>query len=138
VPSLPVSRGGWATAPDAMWESAAAVISVLGVKWALRVLRALGERPLRHNELARAVTGIHPVVLSSTLRRMQDAGLVERQVDPGPPAGVSYLLTDLAWTVFPLIAALARWADTHSAELNRHPAWKDGGTGAPEARASPE
>jgi DNA-binding HxlR family transcriptional regulator len=107
-----------------MWESAAAVIAVLGAKWALRVVRALRERPLRHNELMRAVTGIHPAVLSGTVRRLQAAGLVERHVAPGPPAEVSYLLTSLARTVFPQIAALARWAGTHSAELGRHPAWE--------------
>ena len=120
----PVPGGGGAAASDDMWESAAAVIAVLSIRWALPVLRALGERPLRHNELVRAVAGVHPAVLSGTRRTLQDAGLVERHVAPGPPVQVTYLLTDLARSVFPQIAALAQWAETHSPELSRHPAWE--------------
>jgi DNA-binding HxlR family transcriptional regulator len=119
----PVPDGGWAAASNDMWDRAAAVIAVLSAKWALEVLRTLAGQRLRYNELIRAVAGIHPAVLSGTLRRMREAGLVERHVAPGPPPEVSYRLTGLARTLFPQISALARWADVHSAELGRHPAW---------------
>jgi DNA-binding HxlR family transcriptional regulator len=99
-------------------------MGVLGAKWVLRVLRALQSRPLRYNELMRGLPRIHPTVLADTLRRMQAAGLLERHVDPGPPAAVTYLLTSLAYDSLPLVTLLARWAREHKTELGLHEAWE--------------
>ena len=117
----------WPSAPgteDEAWSAAAAVMGVLGAKWVLRVLRALQSRPLRYNELMRGLPGIHPTVLAGTLRRMQAAGLLERHVDPGPPAAVTYLLTSLACDSLPLVTLLAQWADEHEAELSGREVWE--------------
>jgi DNA-binding HxlR family transcriptional regulator len=109
---------------DPAWDRAAALIGVLGAKWVLRVMRALQDKPLRHNELMRRLPGIHPTVLAGTLRRLQAAGMIDRHVHPGQPPGVSYQLTTLARDALPLITLLARWVDDHSVELNGRPVWE--------------
>lgn len=116
----------WPPAPgdsDEAWDEAATVLAQLGAKWVLRVMRALQSGPLRHNELMRALARIHPTVLADTLRRMQAAGLIDRHVDPGPPARVSYQLTSLAHDALPLVTLLSQWAVEHSAQMAGHEPW---------------
>jgi DNA-binding HxlR family transcriptional regulator len=100
------------------------VIDVLGAKWVLRVLRVLEPRPLRHNELQRAVNGIHAMVLDDTLRRLEAAGLVERQIQPATPPGVSYGLTRLGYSVHPLVEGISQWVIDHVEELAGFPVWQ--------------
>jgi DNA-binding HxlR family transcriptional regulator len=114
-------RASWPPGPgdsDEAWDNAATVLTLLGARWALRILRALQASPLRHNELMRALARVHPAVLTDTLRRMQSAGLISRHVHPGPPLQVSYQLTGLGHATLPLITFLSQWATEHSAQLS--------------------
>jgi len=110
---------------DQQWENAAAVIDVLGAKWVLRVVQVLEPGPLRHNELQRHVNGIHATVLDDTLRRLEAAGLVHREVQPSAtPPGVTYGLTSLGNSIPPLVAAISGWFVDHSEELGAFRAWQ--------------
>nr|WP_245258915.1 MULTISPECIES: winged helix-turn-helix transcriptional regulator [unclassified Chelatococcus] len=85
-------------------------------KWAVPVLielvRAEGE-PLRFTRLARAIPGITQKELTKQLREMEAAGLVRRKVYPVVPPKVEYTLTELGWSLDPVLDALARWAATY-------------------------
>jgi DNA-binding HxlR family transcriptional regulator len=105
------------------WDDAQDVIDLVAHKWVLSVLRALQEGPRRHNELLRALQGIHPKVLSVTLHRMENAGLVRREVRADSPPGVYYGLTALAGSLVTVLAALAEWADCNRAQLVSLPGW---------------
>jgi len=61
-------------------------------RWTARILIELGQRPMRFNELARAVPAARRIVVER-LRELQDADLVERRVDPGPPITSMYSIT---------------------------------------------
>jgi DNA-binding HxlR family transcriptional regulator len=61
-------------------------------RWTARILIELAQRPVRFNELARAVPAARRIVVER-LRELQDAGLVERRVDPGPPIASMYSIT---------------------------------------------
>jgi DNA-binding HxlR family transcriptional regulator len=50
-------------------------------------------------------------VLADHLRELQDAGLVDRQVDPGPPITSTYALTADGEALRPILTALGSWAD---------------------------
>jgi DNA-binding HxlR family transcriptional regulator len=131
----PQDPARWPTVPgdsDEAWNDAATVLTLLDAKWALRILRALQDSPLRHNELMRTLATIHPAVLADTLRRMQAAGLIDRHVHPGPPPRVSYQLTSLGHSTLPLITLLSQWAVEHSAQLTCHHPGRS--TGLDEAR----
>jgi DNA-binding HxlR family transcriptional regulator len=50
-------------------------------------------------------------VMADRLRELQDAGLVARQVDPGPPIRSNYALTADGEALRPILTALRSWAD---------------------------
>ena len=103
-------------------DDAAAIISVISGKWSIPVLGALEEGPRRHNDLHRSVgNGIHSAVLDTTLRRLEAAGLVRRDTDPGTPPATWYELTALARSLIERLEPLSRWAEEHRAELRGLP-----------------
>ena len=91
-------------------DRAARVFALLGKRWSGLILDLLLQRPARFSELARAVPGLSERVLGERLRELEDARLVERTVDPGPPIAVTYALTELGDALGPAMAALREWA----------------------------
>ncbi|GAA1490659.1 winged helix-turn-helix transcriptional regulator [Brachybacterium sacelli] len=79
-------------------------------RWSLQVLDKLCERPHRFNELRRAITVVTQKSLTSTLRRLERNGMVDRVVVGTRPVAVEYHLTELGATLQDLIDALLRWA----------------------------
>jgi len=86
-------------------------LEVLAKRWVLQLLFLLLQRPARFSELERAVPGLSNRVLADRLRELQDAGLVDRQVDPGPPIRSNYALTADGEALRPILTALGSWAD---------------------------
>ena len=84
--------------------------SVLGKRWNGMILDVLGPGALSFVALRRAVTGISDAVLSDRLSELAEAGLVSRDVDPGPPVAVSYALTEAGTQLIPVLQDLGRWA----------------------------
>ena len=72
------------------------------------VLFGLSLQPRRHGELAGLIGGISRKVLTQTLRRLQQYGLVERHAEA--PRRVEYHLTDLGRTLVEPIEVLTNWA----------------------------
>jgi len=108
---------------DLLRDDVSVVIMTLAGKWTLPVLRALAAGPLRHNELARALEPAARVrALDATLRRLQAADLVAREVHPGSPPGVSYRLTALCRSLLPYLAALSKWAASNPRWIRRQSA----------------
>ena len=85
----------------------------LGRRWNAAVLGALQETPAGFRELSRSIDGISDSVLSNRLSRLVKAGLIDRNVDEGPPVSVSYSLTEAGRALMPALAQIAVWADEH-------------------------
>jgi DNA-binding HxlR family transcriptional regulator len=83
----------------------------LGKRWNGVLLGTLAAGPLGFAELRRAVTGISDSMLSERLVELAGAGLLEREVEPGPPVSVSYRLTDAGAALLPALEALTTWAE---------------------------
>jgi DNA-binding HxlR family transcriptional regulator len=83
---------------------------LLGKRWTALILDLLLQRPARFSELAEAVPGLSNRVMTDRLRELTDAGLVEREVDPGPPTTITYALTPLGEHLGPALEALRVWA----------------------------
>lgn len=87
-----------------------AAIEMIGKRWSGAIIWALGEGRMRFADLKRAVPGLSDRLLSSRLRELEDAGLVERQVQEGIPVRVSYSLTEKGNQLQPAIQAVRDWA----------------------------
>jgi len=79
-------------------------------RWLIQVVVAAHSGAVRFNEFGSAVVGISPRMLSSRLRDLEQAGLVQRIVIPDTPPGVEYRLTDRGRALGPLVEALRRYA----------------------------
>jgi len=74
------------------------------------ILGTLTNGPSGFAELRRNVSGISDSVLAERLSELQDAGLIIRAVDHGPPVSVSYRLAETGIALIPAMHALSAWA----------------------------
>jgi DNA-binding HxlR family transcriptional regulator len=84
---------------------------VIARRWAPQLLVLLLEGPARFVELSSAVPGLSGRMMIERLKDLQDAGLVQRIVDPGPPITSTYRLTPAGEALRPALLALCRWAE---------------------------
>lgn len=94
---------------------AATAIELIGSKWKLLILRNLLQRPHRFNELKRSLQGISHKVLASSLRSMENDGIITRRVYDIKPAKVRYSLTELGLTLRPLLSEMESWGRFYKA-----------------------
>ncbi|WP_375483634.1 winged helix-turn-helix transcriptional regulator [uncultured Jatrophihabitans sp.] len=90
-------------------------VEIIADKWAVLVLFGLGQQPRRHGELVELIGGISRKVLTQTLRRLQQYGLVEHREQDGRYS--DYHLTDLGRTLIEPIETLTTWARDHGAAI---------------------
>lgn len=87
-----------------------AAIELIGKRWSGAIIWAMGEGPMRFNELKKAIPGLSDRLLSQRLRELEEAGVVKRTVEDGLPVKVSYGLTEKGRTLKPAIQSLRQWA----------------------------
>jgi DNA-binding HxlR family transcriptional regulator len=87
-----------------------AAIELIGKRWTGAIVSALGEGPMRFGELGKAVPGLSDRLLSRRLRELEDAGVVEREVEDGAPVKVVYSLTEKGTDLGPAMSELRAWA----------------------------
>lgn len=87
-------------------------LGLVGQKWKLPLLWYLHEKPTtRFNELKRRVPGISNLMLTKSLREMEEDGLVTRhQYDEVPPR-VEYSLTKRGEALLPALNGLYAWGE---------------------------
>lgn len=99
-----------ATAKEIDWSAAQATVDLVSGKWTIPIVAALYEGPRRHGSLRRAVgSGVSDKVLTETLRRMEDDGLLTRRIVGGNPAAVFYSLSGLGQSLAAPLGAMADW-----------------------------
>lgn len=89
------------------------LLDLVANKWAALIIGALEDGELRFGELQRRLEGVSPKVLTQTLRRLEDAGLLDRTVYPAVPLRVEYRLTDLGLSAAGPLSGLRRWAENN-------------------------
>jgi DNA-binding HxlR family transcriptional regulator len=88
-------------------------------KWSLQILDVLCGRPLRFNELRRAVPAVGQKSLTATLRRLERNGMIERVVVSTRPLAVEYRVAPLGDTLNGLVEAILRWTTVNMPEVER-------------------
>ncbi len=91
------------------------LLDLLADKWTIAVLGSMCDHGYRRrfNAIRRDVQGISQKSLVRCLRRLEENGLIEREVITDGPLGVEYRFTELAKTLDKPLAALFEWTLTH-------------------------
>ena len=84
-------------------------LKMLGCKWKVLIIRELLDGTKRFGELKKSVVGITQKVLTSKLREMEELGLLERTIYPQIPPKVEYTLTDIGYSLRPVLESLKGW-----------------------------
>ncbi|TDD39730.1 transcriptional regulator [Actinomadura sp. KC06] len=92
-------------------------LDLISDTWSVVVIVALGRGPARYSDLRDKVGGISNKMLTQTLRRLGENGLVERRALRTAPPGTEYSLTDLGRSLLIPVTALTRWAEDNTGAL---------------------
>ncbi len=95
-------------------DSVGRTLSLVGERWTIMILRETFFGVRRYGQLARNL-GIPRPTLSLRLRKLVDAGLLDRVLYSADPERYEYRLTQAGRDLFPAVIALMRWGDTHLA-----------------------
>ena len=93
------------------------VLDLIADKWTTLVIYLLADGTKRYGELQREIQGISQKMLTQTLRKLEEDGLVKRTVFPEVPPRTEYQLTPLGRTLEEPLSALCRWAAEHLGEV---------------------
>lgn len=88
-----------------------ALLDLLANKWSALIIGLLENGPQRFTRLQAQLPGVGPKMLTQNLRRLEDAGLVVRDVYAEVPPRVEYSLTDLGIGVSDPLARLRQWVE---------------------------
>lgn len=86
-----------------------AAMGVIGGKWKVLILWALGVRPRRFGELRRELPGVTEKVLAAHLRELEADGIVRREVYDEVPPRVEYSLTPAGEALNEALGPLGAW-----------------------------
>jgi DNA-binding HxlR family transcriptional regulator len=98
-----------AKAVDCQCKAFQAAIDILGRPWTAMILTALQAGARRFGELEDGAPGLGAKVLSARLKDLEARGLIERQVEPGPPVRVAYELTKRGRAFGQVAESIQRW-----------------------------
>ena len=106
---LPIS------APYDMRCPIARTLDIIGERWTILILRDLVVGgPRKFQDFERSLAGISPNTLSARLKRLEDAGVVERRFYEQHPPRAEYVLTEKGKDLRPVLRALFDWGQHHT------------------------
>ncbi len=92
--------------------SIADALEVVGERWSLLVLRELGFGVHRFQDI-QVNTGAPRETLALRLRKLEEAGIIERRRYSDHPPRDEYLLTAAGRDLAPVLAALREWGERY-------------------------
>jgi DNA-binding HxlR family transcriptional regulator len=90
-------------------------LDVIGERWTILIVRELIRfGPRRFQDFEQGLVGISPNTLSARLKRLENAGIVERRFYDRHPPRAEYLLTERGKELRPVLKALFAWGERHT------------------------
>ena len=86
-----------------------ATLGLIQGKWKVVIMFRLKDGAKRFNELSRLLPNVTQRMLTKQLKELEKDGLVHREVYPEVPPRVVYSLTDLAFSLMPLMLSIKDW-----------------------------
>lgn len=84
------------------------VLQLVGAKWKILIIQELLKKEMRFVELKNKI-GCTAKVLTNCLKELEEDGLVVREEYEGLPPKVEYYLTDIGYTLRPVIEFMQKW-----------------------------
>lgn len=91
-------------------------LTLIGDKWKVLILRDLLPGTKRFGELKKSIGSVSQKVLTAQLRDMEESGLLSRKVYAEVPPRVEYTLTDLGYSLKPILDAMWNWGKEYKAK----------------------
>ena len=90
-------------------------LDIVGERWTFLILRdLLRQGPRKFQDLEASLAGIGPNTLSARLKRLEEAGIVERRFYEQHPPRAEYVLTAKGRALGPVLKALLDWGRSHT------------------------
>ena len=84
------------------------VLQLVGAKWKLLIIKELLKKEMRFVELKKNL-GCTAKVLTNCLKELEEDGLIIREEYDELPPKVEYYLTDIGYTLRPVIDSMHKW-----------------------------
>jgi DNA-binding HxlR family transcriptional regulator len=91
----------------------ARTLDLLGDRWTLLVIRDLFLGQHKFSELLASSPGMPPKILSDRLKRLEEYGLVQREIYNEYPPRAEYKLTKKGRSLLPVLESIGEWGVKH-------------------------
>lgn len=92
-------------------------MDIVGGKWRLSIICLLKDgTPMRYNQIRRGIPGITNVMLSQSLKHLEEYGIVHREQYNEVPVRVEYQLTESGKTLLTVLGQLMDWGNRYIEE----------------------
>ena len=88
-------------------------LTMISDKWKVLILRDLMPGTKRFGELKKSIGHVSQKVLTAQLRQMEASGLLTRKVYAEVPPRVEYMLTELGYSLKPVLDAMWEWGEEY-------------------------
>lgn len=92
-------------------------LTLISDKWKVLILRDLMPGTKRFGELRKSIGHVTQKVLTAQLREMEASGLLTRTVYAEVPPRVEYTLTDLGYSLKPILDAMWTWGEEYKKKM---------------------
>jgi len=92
----------------------ARTLALIGENWTLLVLRQIMFLHQHSFDQIQESLEISPHVLSMRLKRLHEAGILEKKRDPNSGRSYIYSLTDKGYDLFPVMLGILKWGEEHA------------------------
>lgn len=88
-------------------------LTLISDKWKVLILRDLMGGTMRFGALKKSIGHVTQKVLTAQLRQMEASGLLTRKVYAEVPPRVEYTLTELGYSLKPVMDAMWAWGENY-------------------------
>lgn len=94
-------------------------LTLISDKWKVLIIRDLLPGTKRFGELKKSIGHVSQKVLTAQLRQMEQSGLVNRKVYAEVPPKVEYSLTDVGYSLKPILDAMWTWGEEYQKRMEK-------------------
>ena len=106
------------------WCALKSTSKILGHKWVPVITYHIYENEeIRFSEIQEETGGITNKTLSNNLDRMEEQGILNRNVKDDKPVKITYELTEFGEKLIPLVKEMVSWGQDNLREGDREEAW---------------